>query len=399
MIRLVVFFICSQFAFGTELSEYNFQEILETEVVRNPGKPANGTRTWIIKEDKDFNPRPDDHPGFFYISSIDVDSSGIVLVLDGFARRVYKFDSQGSLIQTITLKASKKGEFDNLLKSLHGKEGRFYILERNAIHVFNPFGKVEKTIVFKESLFDFGLMKGGQIIAGVNIGHGGREIALFSPLGEKLRILFKSPPIKEMPKLETTAQGIMSHIYLPSLLMNVVDDKTIIWGHSSQYRLHVTGHNGEILRIVERDAPPEHLSEPDIKALVESVQENMKRKGIRMTEEEILRIVPIGQNIPHFHFILSDDNGFIYAIRLDRQNQTIDVFDNKGIYLERVQSPIFPIYKIADGFAYGLKRLGRPEGGVETVAISRYPFQPRINAGNSAQDPARKKHREELSIS
>jgi hypothetical protein len=370
---------CAFFKVGNEcefVGTSNIQKENGIVIARNPNDPLYGVRTFHMNEDKNFDPRPDDHPGYFRINSIEIDFSGNLYVLDGYASRIYKFDRRGRLIQAISLKGDKKGEFENLLQLGLGRDGRLYVLEPHKIHVFSQNGRFEKSIDFECSLFYFGLMDEGKIMANLINSDRSREIALFDGKGAKIRTVFLAPPKQAMPQSLVASVGALSHIHVPRLHLSAIDEKTAVYGHSSEYRLHLINNHGDELRIIEKEESPEPLSRAEKQSLIQSNLASLRRRGLKATEEDAIRALPLEEYKPFYHFIFSDDKSFIFTVRLEKQRQTTDVFDRQGRYLERIQSPIFPIFRIFDGFLYSLRPAERKKGSIDVVRIVRYKFRP-----------------------
>ena len=146
------------------------------------------------------------------------------------------------------------------------------------------------------------------------------------------------------------------HVYTSSASLAPIDDSSLAYGFSAEYRFFVTDASGQTILIVEKEEAPAKITAAEKDWIRE--QKSFLAYGSGPVADPRKEMV-FPDHRPYFEKILADDRGRIYALKLKpvletNSNTRADVFSRDGIALYRLTIPVRP-YLIKAGFLYELR--------------------------------------------
>jgi len=113
-------------------------------VVANPVEPLWGeAERWTVTEDLRIGALEDPGPyAFGQIRMLDVDALGRIWVLEGQAKEIRVFDSEGRHVRTVGQEGGGPGEFNNPAHAAFGPEGHLWVVDppNNRVSVIDTTG-------------------------------------------------------------------------------------------------------------------------------------------------------------------------------------------------------------------------------------------------------------------
>ena len=218
----------------------------------------------------------------------------------------------------------------------------------------------------------FGLTKEGYLVGFATprtaAGDVTSDIALFNEKGEKVKTIASYPQ-----KTINNPSGKLPLVgpYFHQLNYHMINERLVIYGHSSEYRLFLIDASGKLVRIIERKDKPRSLTGAEDEKLKDDLLGGMNLFYSRAGRRKIAKgdiFYDFPPYVAFFHRIFSDDKDRIYVERfnspLKEGDFTCDLFNNEGFYLYRVKTPLFPAI-IRDGFFYVIEQ--NSETGIDKV--------------------------------
>jgi hypothetical protein len=132
--------------------------------------------------------------------------------------------------------------------------------------------------------------------------------------------------------------------------------KTYIYAFSTQYQIIEIDDKGNILSKIQKEEPPQPISQKEKECIIQKTEEGALRAGMEVSKKVIEEVCHFRKYRTYFNSILTDDKRRIYVRKvksvLDKSGEIeFDIFSKEGIYLYRTKLPFIPRI-IKNGFFY-----------------------------------------------
>ncbi len=327
------------------------------KVVKNPEEPLYGDFHLELDKDLSLGSEGDEAYMFYRVEDIGVDSEGNIYVLDTGNHRIQKFDSEGNHIQTIGRRGQGPGELDTPYGMFLSFENIIYVHDGMKIKAFKKNGSFIQETTLESFTHDISVDLNRDIwgIGRLPSEKGRtRSIIKLSKNGKLEKIVADFPP----PKVAVRSEGgrgvtfFIGHEYVPQLSFIAIDEKTLLYAHSSNYRLHLIDENGESEMLITTDAPRSSISQKEKDEIYEK-NSDFEKKWPKDVVRDAIQFPP---HRPFFNKVLTDNRGRIYVERVKsvlEKSDTFefDIFSRDGYYLYSTNLPVSPDL-IRNGFIY-----------------------------------------------
>lgn len=375
LFMILLSFGCSK---GKKAEKPEWQGKIEYEngvkVVKNPEEPVYGETIFDLEEDLSIGNDSDENYMFFRMGGIAADSQGNIYAVDGGNYRIQKFRSDGQFLQTIGRKGQGPGEFESPYDVWLDPEENIYVSEGRKIQIFNKDGEFIRSVKLLNFVTEFGITDEGNILAcafGTSEEGQTRELILIDSEGKKSEAIISFPSPMRIVRRGDSAFGL-SHDYTPDLIFCPIDEKSGIYGHSSEYRLFVFKSSGEVTYIIEKEEPLHAISQKEKDKIVKDIIDSQEERGTPWPKGVVEEGANFAKYRPFYNRILKDDKGNIYVRKLksvfdEEKSEEFDIFNPEGYYLYKIKLPFTP-HLIKAGYIY---RVHTDEGTGE-IKLIRY---------------------------
>jgi hypothetical protein len=286
----------------------------------------------VLEEDLVIGNEEDENYRFFRAIDIDVDSDGIIYVLDAGNYRVQKFDRKGKYLQTIGRRGQGPGEFEKPDDIDVDSNGSLYVKDYMKVHVFNNDGIYQEMFNLNSPLYPFCILENA--IVGKKMMPDLHSLVIIDKKESVIKI------IKEFPAHHVNLGR--SHYCppnMPELYFSKIDDKSIICGYSSNYELEIIDSRGKsVLKILK-----EAENQPYTKKEKEKILDNSYILNIaKISKKKLEKMIKWPKHKPFFDDIFTDDIGNNYVMKLksrmsEDEGVEFDFFNKDGYYLYRIK--------------------------------------------------------------
>lgn len=344
------------------------------KVVKNPEDPVYGEIIFDLEEDLSIGNESDQNYMFFRTGGIATDSQGNIYIVDGGNHRIQKFRSDGQFLQTIGRKGQGPGEFESPYDVWLDPEENIYVSEGRKIQIFNKDGEFIRSVKLLNFVTEFGITDEGNILAcafGRSEEGQTRELILINSEGKKSETIISFPSPMRIVRRGDIAFGL-THDYSPDLIFCPIDEKSGIYGHSSEYRLFVFKSSGEVTYIIEKEEPPRVISQKEKNKIVKNIIDSQQERGTPWPKEVVEEGANFAKYRPFYNRILKDDKGNIYVRKLksvfdEEKSEEFDIFNSEGYYLYKIKLPFTP-HLIKAGYIYHVQT----DEGTGEIKLIRY---------------------------
>jgi hypothetical protein len=303
------------------------------ETVKNPEEPLYSGDVLSLEEDLSIGTSGgEDEYVFSRVGGMDVDDDGNIYAIDGSSAHVRVFDGSGQYLWTIGRKGQGPGEFQmpGFVQATAQNEIAVYDYHAQRLVFFSPDGSYRKQVssarvrfpVMPIRLDSKGNIVGYQVIAPPPIG--GVDFGKYNPEFEPIFTIAREEPDKDR-------EGRVFDLAKPGFHCAVSPNDTIVWGHSSEYVLHVLNAEGKPIRTIQK-----------------------KHERLPMTagyrekwEKELAGLVARGAKLsfpdrfPAFMDVSIDEKDRLWVRTYERvegaeEYYRFDIFDSEGKYLAKV---------------------------------------------------------------
>lgn len=327
------------------------------KVVQNPEEPLYGHLRLDLEKDLSLGSEEDEVYMFYRVEGLGVDSEGNIYVLDAGNHRIQKYDSEGNHLQTIGRKGQGPGELDTPYGMFLSFENIIYVHDGMRIKAFKKNGSFIQETTLESFTHDIAVDLNRNIwgIGRLPSEEGRtRSIIKLNKNGKLEKIIKDFPPPKVAVRSEG-GRGVMffiGHEYVPQLSFTAIDEKTLLYAHSSNYNLHLIDENGEPEMLIKTDIPRSSISQKE-KDEIYRKNSDYEKKWPKDVVKDAIQFPP---HRPFFKKILADNRGRIYVERvksvLEKSDMfEIDIFSRDGYYLYGTSLPVSPAL-IKNGFLY-----------------------------------------------
>jgi len=346
----------------------------EVKVVKNPEDPVYGEIIFDLEEDLSIGNESDENYMFFRTGGIATDSQGNIYIVDGGNHRIQKFRSDGQFLQTIGRKGQGPGEFESPYDVWLDPEENIYVSEGRKIQIFNKDGEFIRSVKLLNFVTEFGITDEGNILAcafGRSEEGQTRELILINSEGKKSETIISFPNPMRIVRRGDSAFGL-THDYSPDLIFCPIDEKSGIYGHSSEYRLFVFKSSGEVSFIIEKSEPPQSITRKEKDKIVKDIIDSQEERGTPWPKGVVEEGANFAKYRPFYNRILKDDKGNIYVRKLksvfdEEKSEEFDIFNSEGYYLYKTKLPFTP-HIIKAGYIYHV----HTDEGTGEIKVIRY---------------------------
>ena len=342
-------------------------------IVNNPEEPLYGHLQLDLEKDLSLGSEEDEAYMFYRVEGLGVDSEGSIYVLDAGNHRIQKYDSEGNNLQTIGRKGQGPGELDTPYGMFLSFENIIYVHDGMKIKAFKTNGSFIQETTLESFTHDISVDLNRNIwgIGRLPSEEGRtRSIIKLNKKGKLEKIIDDFPPPKVAVRSEG-GRGVMffiGHEYVPQLSFVAVDEKTLLYAYSLNYRLHLIDENGEPEMVITTDALRSSISQKE-KDEISKKNSDYEKKWPKDVVKDAIQFPP---HRPFFNKILADNRGRIYVGRVKsvlEKSDTFefDIFSRDGYYLYSADAPVSPEL-IKNGFFYRI----HSEENTGGIVIERY---------------------------
>lgn len=328
----------AQFAYSQKAPAWKGKVAKEGDVVvfTNSRQPMYGPAAFSLVEDLTIGGQEDPNSVLAEISSVAVNSQGVLFILDGKDKNVKVFGPDGQHITTFGKAGQGPGEFDRPLSVQCSARDEIIVACPTRIVFFGPKGDYLREIPSGGLLLmDTRLDSSGNIYSMGTTGGGNYELCKFDSALKKLFVIETSP-------LPNPARDGFDPFF-PVLRWAILPGDQVACGYAVKPELRIHDPDGHLVRKIRMDVESVPIAEQDIKE---------RTAG---TPPDILKNMKIQKYFPSFRYLVTDDQGMKYVLSwerpLGRKGYYFDVFDAEGKYIVRAVIPVIGPY-IRGGFLY-----------------------------------------------
>jgi len=328
-------------------------------IIKNPTESLYGEIKFELEEDLSIGNQQDENFMFYRGVDFFVDDNENIFVLDKGNCRIQKFDRNGNYLLTIGRKGQGPGEFEHPRRMYLDSKDNIYVLERPRMSIFDKNGEFRRSIPLGFYIGSFGITDEGNILAQTfSITSKGRthDIILISENGKMLKKVVSFPfPIGARKK--DTIIGTFNP-FNPWLYYCSLNEKSGIYGYSSEYKLFIVNQIGENLSIIEKSETPEPISHKEKNTIIKNEIEMWRRqRKIKLSKSEVEKACKFSKHKPFYGGIIKDDKKNIYVLKLnsnlaEKKELNCDLFNRKGYYIYKVKIQAVVPRLIKNGYIY-----------------------------------------------
>lgn len=307
-------------------------EIDGVTVVNNPKEPIYGEDALTLEEDLVIGEVVDEaEPPFLLIRTFKVDDEENIYVLDYKDHKIKIFDKTGQLINAFGKQGPGPGELE--------RPTNIELFPGNKIIVFNMGGR--KLSLFTrtgEYIKDFSIEKYG-FMQRVRVDSQGTIYGYYILREEKSQIIkvdkfdanlnFISNMVTNEKKQDFSTLEVLS----PPFYYHVINDN-FVWGHASEYVLHIVNPDGNEVQRIIRSYDPIKVTENE--------KEKIKKSFAKMPPSIKLKFPDA---YPAFDWFYPGDKGGIVVRTYEKSedgSNYFDFFDADGRYIAKIPFKYFP---------------------------------------------------------
>lgn len=354
-------------------------------IITNSARPQATMNAWGISEkpileigglEGDERYQLDDVAGTIALSE------NALVVANGATRELRFFDRQGRYLRSSGQRGSGPGEFESLnwLAALPGDSLITYDRQLNRISVFTSAGEFVRSFVFAQpTATPAGVFSDGSLLdAG---GHAFKpseqsgvyrdsvEYRRYTTTGVQVQLLGKFPSSEYFVHSEGGIFTVMPRAFGRSTKRAVADSAFYV-GPSDRYEIVVYGLDGRPIKIIRRAFQNSPVKHDDITAHREQALESESQQS-RPYIRKVLDAMPYPETMPAYSAIHLDSRGYLWVADYRRPLQealTWSIFDDKGILVNSVTTPVMIVHQIGEDFVLGVVR---DEDHIQRVRIYR----------------------------
>jgi len=331
------------------------------KVIKNPREPLYGEIKFELEEDLSIGKEDDDNYMFYGRVNLAVDNQDNIYALDGKNFRIQKYDKNGQYLQTIGRKGQGPGEFELPFKFFIDGQSNIYVYDRRKLKVFNNKGEFLKSVTLRTFVNDFCMSPEGSIFASSELrdAEGSKQTVIeIDSEGELIEKVAEFPFVDLVVRKSgsmTYSFGVSRHVYIPQLYISDIDEKSLCYAHSSEYRIFILDKNGNILHIIQKEESPQSVNRKEKNHILDQMKKRLQERG-RNLPKGVWEEVQFPANRPFFDHIMADDKQRLYVRRMksvldNSEGYEFDIFSKQGLYLYKTKLPFTPLV-IKNGFVY-----------------------------------------------
>ncbi|MGB2906263.1 MAG: 6-bladed beta-propeller [Candidatus Aminicenantaceae bacterium] len=350
----------------------------DPQIISNPKDPVpdKGKRKRLVfREELTIGVEEGDENYMFGESvSVTVDDSGCFFVMDWEEKRIQKYDTKGKYLCSIGRKGQGPGEFGNIWEPMFDSEGNIYATDivNNRVSFFSKEdGQYRKQIRLPTGMGALILLPNGKYFSSKSTENESEgvmrvdfEYGIFDSDFELL-VKFQdddwhSPPRQRGGSRAEFLANLMSNsAYKPSISSVVFENGHILIGKSDEYAIREYDQEGNLLREISKKDKPKKIDSAHkdfyFEHQVASFLRDSPGGGVEL-KDEVQKQMEYPKNLPYYIRFQHMDNGWLFVIEdILADTATIDLFDDKGVYVGRFETDI-PVITMSfrNGKAYSV---------------------------------------------
>ncbi len=327
-------------------------------VVINPSTPLLGRVMLELEADLVIGDTLHEESFFFNRIDAGVDSAGRIHIWDPNSFRIQTFDGSGTFVRTVGKQGSGPGEFSSGFSMWYrvGEAGDLTVLESGKFQLFDPSGLYQRAIPARPSTGRFALLDTGLMVRDqftVNEDGPIDELILTDSVGEHVSTIASYQSIKARAAM---MDGLRFTHLAPEPVLGQVLPNGAAFGFPSEYRISLTGDDGEVATIIEVAEPPLELNGSMRDNLLEEMSTDVHGRTRRDLDGEVF----FPDTWPYFDRIISDDAGNLLVQRVEISIEADSIrrlafFDSEGLYLFEVLADVEEIHAVRSGYLYATR--------------------------------------------
>lgn len=363
-----IFCLASMFmTFACSKSEVEWKGTIEevdgVTVIKNPKEPLYGEINFELEKDLSIGREDDENYMFYRVRGVALDSEENIFVLDRGNYRIQKFDKKGKYLQTIGRKGQGPGELETALGFFLDSKNNIYVDDFRKIDRFNKQGQFIECIPLNIYINDFAVgLKGSIVVNGWIREKGGvkRMISTINSDGKTIRKIAEFSGFG--PKIIITSNATWTlapnRVYRPLLLFAPLDERSFVYGYSSEYQIIKIDINGNLILKIQKEENFHTISRREKDFIIERDLKTATESGMKVSKKTVEEACYFRKYRPFFNKFIIDNKQRLFIQRvksvLDESEQIdFDIFSNEGYYLYRANLPFSPEI-IQKGYLYDI---------------------------------------------
>ena len=334
---ILVLWIFTVLLFGCKKQTAEWKGMIEevdgVTVVKNPKEPIYGEDVLTLEEDLVLGAEEDEvEPMFFSIRTFKVDEEENIYVLDNKAHKIKVFNKTGQLIRIFGEKGQGPGELDMPTNIELYPENHLIVFNMGGrkLSVFSRNGDFIKDLPVEKlgRIFRIRVDSQGRVYGYLMIREEGTQKIKIDKFDSNLNLVSNMVTIEE--KIDYSSIEVVP----TQLYFHVINDN-FVWGHASEYVLHIVNPDGNEIRKIRRDYDPVEFTKAD--------EEKTKEEFGDMLPANIKLKFP--NDYPAFDWFYPGINGGIVARTYERtadESYYFDFFDSEGRYIAKIPFKFYP---------------------------------------------------------
>ena len=350
------------------------------KVIKNPEDPLYGEIKFELEEDLSIGREDDENYLFYRVRGIALDSEENIYVLDKGNFRIQKFDKSGQCLQTIGRKGQGPGEFQAGHDFFIDAKDNIYVDDFRQIDRFNKQGQFIESIPLNIYINDIAANPEGNILANGWVRDKGgirRMIIMMNSDGKIIKNIAEISDYGPKIIITDTATWTLApnRNYNTLLLSAALDERSFVYGHSSEYKLFKIDKNGDLILTIKKEETPIIITRREKDFIIERDLKAANKSGMKISKKIVEEACHFRKYRPFFNRFIIDSKKRLYvqivrSVFDESELINFDIFSNEGYYLYKTSLSFSPEV-IKNGFAYDV--LTSRETG--EVKIKRYKIK------------------------
>jgi len=309
----------------------------DVKVVINEDVPQNPSLSLRFEEDLSITKEG------WWPANVAVDDEENIYVFGEAENFIYKFDSNGDeIFKRVFPKGQGPGDFF-FMDPFFSSDGKLYIFDKqlHRLTILNNNCEIQNTTKFEDSRYLLRLDSKGNMFfwVGKSSPDGHKNVlSKFSPSGRLLEEIYEYATPR--PDIDEEKMIFSWPLYFTAGIYKLDSNDNIYYAINNKYVVNVTSPEGQLVKKIIKLGQSRKVSKKDVERVMPPVTETPPFKTEFIAPEHIPYIADF--------FIL--DNSYILVIThendYDEETLAGDLYDEKGIFQNRVEVPIYYLWNI-----------------------------------------------------
>ncbi len=341
---------------------------------KDPVPPAGQRKRIVFKEELTIGAAEGDE-NYLFEKNIQptADEKGSIYIVNWDRKRIQKYDANVKYLFTMGRLGQGPGEFQNIWAPRFDGKGRIYATDIVAKRVsfFNKEnGRYQDEIKTGSQAGAVFLLPNGTYFSSTTTDNQTGNAMSFSTVYGIFNKDFKlqTELHRELIEFKNRASGasraqslagIMSDTaFKPALNPCVTDDGRIVIAYPSAYDIKIYDELGKTLMIIRKEAKSRPVTDAHKKYYFETAVMDFlsSSQNDLAVKEDVRKAMTYPKYLPAYRLCFPMDNGWFFVVEDSLlESSTIDLFDQKGIYIGRFETDIpVNLLTFANGKAYAV---------------------------------------------